>query len=80
MINKFFIFSENWWKINTYPNDSFYLIVDLRKRKNPLKSVKKNTGRSISEWIFVKTFEKNVVSEGLILECSYYKLKLANTL
>ena len=80
MINKNFIFSENWWKINTYPNDSFYLIVDLRKRKNPLKSVKKTTGRSISEWIFVKTFEKNVVSEGLILEWSYYKFKLANTL
>ena len=54
MIRKFFIFSENWWNINTYPNDSFYLIVDLEKReKNPLKLIKKTTGHSISEWIFV---------------------------
>ena len=72
MISKFFIFSENWWNINTYPNDSFYLIVDLRKRKISIKTNKKNpTGHSISEWNFVKKFEKNVVPEGLILECSY---------
>ena len=42
------------------------------REKNPSKLIKKTTGHSISEWIFVKKFEKNVVPEGLILECSYY--------